>query len=248
MTTLVNYESRELHTLIEKMKVKVHDEVYNKLNEGLDRPKYYPEFIEVYVRVLTPEGRNVNLKDIVISSVDISPEETKVYKSHSKSLCGEMVNVIIVLIAKHIYYTKPDIVNLGETSRTFNSHEELLKFITDTHLKLHHLSDDSDISVSLFDKNTRMELFEVFRNLNNKDSSIPSLTEDEFTTLRGYSELSRDVKDRVDNALYPLTVVKEDIWLINSAGWYNIYVDKQEFIDEHLSTDEWSNTIQTMLN
>lgn len=46
MTTLINYELRELLLLIEKMKVKVHGEVYNKLNEGLDVPQYYQEFID----------------------------------------------------------------------------------------------------------------------------------------------------------------------------------------------------------
>ena len=138
MNKLIGYNARDFLVIMEQVKAKVHDKMCKKLNEGLDYPKYYPEFI----------------------------------------------------------------------------------------------------NVSLFDKGTGMELYEVFRNLCKKDEYIPTLTDDEFTTLECYSSLSQETKDQVNKMLYPLTVTGKTVRLIHPRGWYNIFVEKEEFINEHLATTE----------
>lgn len=248
MYTLINYDARDFLTIMEKIKAKVHDDAYKQLNRGLDHPQYYPEFIEVYARVMDTNGHGINLRDTTISSIDICPEDTKVYQNHTKSLCGEMVTIEIVFMAKYIHYHKPDIINIGDTPRTFNTYEEFLTFVTQSHRNQEHSTDEDMVSVSLFDKGTRMELFDAFRNLRKKDSTLPTLTEDEFTTLKGYRTLPEVVKGDVDKVLCPITITKEDVHLIHSRGRYKIYVDKPDFINQHLSTTEWNNAILSLLN
>lgn len=185
-----------------------------------------------------PGHRVINLCDSSISGVHIDPSKTKVYKSHTKSLCGEMVTITIVFVAVYIQHHSPDILNIGKTPLIFDSHERLLRLVTESHRNPDDPLSEPDISVSLFDKSTGMEIYEVFRNLCKKDESIPTLTENEFTTLEGYLTLSQETKDVVNKVLYPVTVAKENVRLIHPRGWYNIFVEKEEFINEHLSTTE----------
>lgn len=246
MTTLIQYEARDFLIHMEKIKIKVHGEVCKQLNQGLEQPQYYPEFIEVYTRVMRPDGEVINLRDGDISSIDMYPEDTKVYQTHTKSLCGEIVTVEIVFIARYVHYNKQDIVGIGDTPRTFNTYEEFLVFINQAHEK-QNPNDGHNISVSLFDKGTNIELFDAFRNLRRKDSSLPTLTEDEFTTLDGYHGLSKDIKGNVDKAICPLTLTQENVQLIHSNGWYNVYVDKSEFINRHLLTTNLDSVILPLL-
>lgn len=247
MYTLINHDARDFIVIMEKVKAKVHDAMYKKLNEGLGCPDFYPEFIQVYAKVMGPDGNGINLNDSTISSIDIRPDETKVYKSHSKSLCGEMVKVSIVFVAKHIHRNRPDVANIGDNPRTFNTYESFLQFITESYKKPDYLSEKPDFSIALLDKNTGMEIFEVFRNLRKKDNVIPTLTEDEFTTLEGFSKLSQETKDVVDKVLCPLTVDRDSVLLVHHKGWFSVYVDKQEFINEHLSITEMDDDIIQMI-
>lgn len=248
MYTLLNYDARDFLVIMEQVKAKVHDTMYKKLNEGLDHPDFYPEFIQVYAKVKGPDGKGINLHDSTISSIDINPDETKVYKSHSKSLCGEIVKVNILFVAKHIHCNRPDVANIGDTPRTFNTYESFLQFITESYKMPDYLSDKPDISVFLYDKNTGIGIYEVFRNLRKKDGAIPTLTEDEFTTLEGYSKLSQETKNNVDKVLCPLTVAKDGVLLINTRGWFSVCVDKQEFINEHLSITDLDGDIIPMIS
>ena len=243
MNKLIGYNARDFLVIMEQVKAKVHDKMCKKLNEGLDYPKYYPEFIKVHAKVIGPGHRSINLCDSSIYGVHIDPSKTKVYKSHTKSLCGEMVTVSIVFVAVYIQHHNPDVLNIGETPLTFDSHESLLRFVAESHRNPDDVLSEPDISVSLFDKGTGMEIYEVFRNLCKKDESIPTLTDDEFTTLEGYSSLSQETKDQVNKMLYPLTVTGKNVRLIHPRGWYNIFVEKEVFINEHLATTELDDDI-----
>lgn len=153
------------------------------------------------------------------------------------------VKVVITFNIEQILFKTKSVMDLPESTYTFNSYEDYLKFITWKYQEMTGSSVE-DITIATDIKGHYVSVPSILVDfLVHRQKFLSSHAEKQFTNLKRYNELPTWAKMNVDRVICPITVNKWDIQVNSTLDYIKVEIEKEDLMKESFQTNYWDEII-----
>lgn len=246
------YQSNDLHTRLHTIKQGLLEKAKTHLNEIICDKEEKRNYVRVHLELWYNNKRLDDIYNPDIEGFVLKDEKPAVYQVIRKAAHKNAKEIIVIgvwEIKEIVYRNNKDFLGIGGGTFTFNTYEDLLKFV-DASLR-EEATPNSEVRMTLFDRKTDIPLSWMLESyLLKEDGCLPfNLTN--LDNLNDYQKLSDENKKLVDEFICPILLDNKSCTDVTKFGIINsatITVNKEDVVNKNHRTNVWDEYIASVLS